>query len=184
MTVRTTPRSLIVVALLAIAVLAAACETAASDQNHMTARANETRRTVGAAALSTDNHLYTGADRWARQMRDDWVNAGCGATRPHLRHSGNLVTFYTPQHAMPGWRIVGENVGVIGVSNDNRAAAMDALHRAYVASPDHYKNIVDRRFTRTGQGVVYGPTVDQLRAGMCPGVRANSVLWSAQVYLG
>lgn len=186
-TMTRTPRTrTAVVALVAIlALVAAACETTADDQNHMTARANEARRSVGAAALAVDNHLYSRADAWARQMRDEWVRGGCRNTSGILRHTSSLTGHYEPQHVTRSWRVLGENVGVAPVSGDNnRGETMDRLHRAYVASPKHYQNIVEKRYTRTGQGLVYGPTVDQLRAGHCPGVRANSMMWSTQVYLG
>jgi len=46
------------------------------------------------------------------------------------------------------WTRLGENVGA--------GADVDQVERALVASPHHYENLIDRRFTSVGIGVVTG----------------------------
>lgn len=169
-------------ALAAAALVLGACETTTEDRNHMNARINEARAAVGARALVPHEHINSTADGWARRMRDDWVAAGCGAYRPHLRHS-NLGAQHSPQHVTGSWKTLGENVGAASAGRGGNDA-VDRLHTAYMNSPTHRANVTDGRYRWSGQGIVYGPTVDQKNQGHCPGVAANSHVWSTQVYVG
>ncbi|HLF40062.1 MAG TPA: CAP domain-containing protein [Acidimicrobiia bacterium] len=47
------------------------------------------------------------------------------------------------------WVKLGENVGMGG--------SVDSLHKAFVASPKHFENLIDPDFTYLGIGVVYAP---------------------------
>lgn len=161
----------------------AACETTEADANQAVRLVNASRAEVGVPPVGSNVLLWQSADRWAQQMRDEWVAGGCGNTDPVLRHT-RLAAFHKPARVTKAWKMIGENVGVATVLDGDRAAAIESLHRAYVASPPHYANIVDRRFRWTGQAVVYGPTSAQSAAGACPGVPPGSMAWSVQVFLG
>lgn len=185
MAVNTRPSRLLLAAFAVLAALVlAACETDIADHNRSMARTNELRAGARAAALQTNVHLINTADAWARRLRDEWVRGGCGNRSAVLRHTPNLTAHHQPQHVSKNWRVLGENVGVGSVAGGNRAAAIDSLHRAYVASPTHRANMVNPRFRWTGHAVVYGPTASQLAAGHCRGTPANSVAWSVQAYVG
>jgi uncharacterized protein YkwD len=49
-----------------------------------------------------------------------------------------------------GWRVVGENVG------SAKGASPTALERAWLASPSHRSNQLDRRYDAVGIGIAYG----------------------------
>ncbi|MDQ6949935.1 MAG: CAP domain-containing protein, partial [Actinomycetota bacterium] len=91
---------------------------------------NNLRGSVGAAPLATDATLTSVAQQWANHM----------ATTTVLAHNPNLAT------QMPtGWSKMGENIGT--------GYSLLAVYNALVASPDHYTNMVDPAFNRTGVGV-------------------------------
>lgn len=93
-------------------------------------RTNGLRAELGLPGLSTNGNLAAKAQHWAEYM------ASVGA----ISHS-NLA-----DGAPPEWQRLGENVG--------RGPSVDAIHKALVASPEHYQNLTDPGFRYVGVGVV------------------------------
>jgi len=108
----------------------------AAEANYL-ARLNGERRAHGLPPLREMADLDRVAQRWSRQMAD--------ATR--LSHNPRLTTLVT------GWRAVGENVG--------EGPTIDDLDDAFMASPPHRANVLDRDYTQVGIGTV----------------RADGILW-------
>lgn len=106
---------------------------------------NRTRAEAGLPPLGADGHLFSSADRQASSM----------ATAGALFHQplGDELDL--------GWSRVGENVGF--------GPNAPAIHRALVASPGHYANLVNNHYDRVGIAV-----------------RADDTgrLWVAQVFGG
>lgn len=94
---------------------------------------NGLRTSQGSGELVVDPRLTDLARRWAATM------AAAGA----ISHNPNL-TVDLPEP----WTKGGENVGV--------GSDVPTLHDAFVASPEHYRNLIDPLFTRIGIGVVIG----------------------------
>lgn len=93
-------------------------------------RTNALRAKLGLPGLSSNGTLVAKAQQWAEYM------ASVGA----ISHS-NLAD------GAPGeWTRLGENVG--------RGPSVDAIHKALVASPEHYQNLTDPGFRYVGVGVV------------------------------
>jgi uncharacterized protein YkwD len=109
--------------------------------------------TAGPAAASTVESTFTGQlnqERSSRGVprlatRSDLVavaraQAGRMASRDLLYHNPNLTT------AVHHWRWVGENVGY--------GPTESSVHRAFMNSPLHKANILDRDYTEIGIGAV------------------------------
>jgi uncharacterized protein YkwD len=143
---------------------------------------NRERAVAGLPLLTREAGLDARAQAWAIRMRDAWVAGGCGVTKPHLRHSPDLVVQYRPEAVVGTWSKVGENVGVVGVDGGNGPAAIAALHRAYMASPSHKSNILGT-YRYVGIGSVTGPTPAQKAEGACPSVAVDSVMWNTQAFV-
>lgn len=94
------------------------------------ARINDERRAHGLRALREKTDLDRVAQRWSEHMAD--------ANR--LQHNPRLTRQVT------GWRVVGENVGEGGTIRD--------LDAAFMASPEHRANVLDRDYTQVGIGTV------------------------------
>lgn len=110
----------------------AAPDPAAAEADFVT-RINALRASKGLGQLEVDGPLTAFARRWAAKMAGD----------DRISHNPNL------RRDAPGdWEKLGENVGV--------GMTVQRLHDAFVASPSHYRNLVDRDFTRIGVGVVIG----------------------------
>lgn len=178
--------------LAAVAALSAVsgCETVPAERALALAMTNRSRAGAGVAPVAPSAALDRTADAWAAVLRDRWVAGGCPLdARGYLAHS-SLVAFHDPARALPGWSRLTENVGY-ATRGDNRTrdAAQLKLHGGYLASPGHRANLLDRRVTRAGTGVVWGPTDAQraaaVRAGTgCARVPAGSYLWSVQAFIG
>ena len=82
--------------------------------------------------LRENADLNNKADAWAVQMRDQ-----C-----RIRHSR------LSDGAPAGWRKLGENVG--------RGGSIAQVHRAYMNSSGHRRNILDRSFNQVGTAAVWG----------------------------
>ncbi|MGH9126641.1 MAG: CAP domain-containing protein [Acidimicrobiales bacterium] len=91
---------------------------------------NGLRASAGAAALTADPVLTSVAQAWASNMASSGV----------LSHNPNLST-----QAPSGWTVIGENIG--------DGFSLQATYNALVGSPDHYANMVNKSFNRTGVGV-------------------------------
>jgi hypothetical protein len=101
-----------------------------SDEMELLALTNEVRASVGAAPLALDGALSAVAGTWSSTM----AIAGAISHNPSLKVQ------------VPGFRLLGENVG--------RGDSVEIVHDLLVASPAHYANITNPRFTTVGLGVV------------------------------
>jgi len=101
-----------------------------ADEAAYLTRLNAERRAHGLPALRETADLDQVAQRWSRQMAD--------ANR--LSHNPRLTT------AVTGWRVVGENVG--------EGPTVGDLDAAFMASPEHRANVLDRDYTQVGIGTV------------------------------
>lgn len=104
----------------------------ASPSGDFLAKINGLRASKGIAPLSTDGRLQGLAQPWANKLAADRA----------LSHRSDLSN--TPGN----WTSVGENVGT--------GPSVDAIFNALVASPGHYKNMVNPAFTSIGVGVATG----------------------------
>src|SRR5207302_7137773 len=91
---------------------------------------NALRASVGAGPLAEDAALDGVAQRWADHM----------AATKTLAHNPSLSS-----QVPGGWTLLGENVGY--------GPDVDVVFNAFVASPHHYENLVEKSFNRVGIGV-------------------------------
>ncbi len=128
---RTGARILVVGLLLGLVPsLPAAAETAAGAEAAFVELINSERSSSGAGRLAADPELTAAARGHAARMRD----AG------RISHSPDLASVTT------GWQLLGENVGV--------GPSSGTIHAAFMASTSHRANVLDRRYTHVGIGVV------------------------------
>lgn len=134
--------SMLVLAALVTGVFTAPTAGASTVENSFTAKLNHARTSRGIPALSLRPGLVAVARAQAERM----------ASKDLLYHNPNLTS------DVKNWRVVGENVGY----------GPDALdvHRAFMHSPDHRANILDRDYTQVGIG----------------SVSKNGRVWVAQVF--
>jgi uncharacterized protein YkwD len=97
---------------------------------------NRERRAVGAGPLALDGVLMGTSARNTLWMTSHFT----------LCHSDTCSVGARPS----GYEVWAENVGYTG--NDD----VDELHRAFMASPRHRRNVLDPRFTRVGVGYGQG----------------------------
>ncbi len=100
---------------------------------------NASRQAKGRRLLRTNGMMNQRAMNWARHL----MSIQDCDQQPCLVHR-NLRTV-----ALPGWYTVGENIGRSGNGN-----TLAALHRAFMTSSGHRHNILNRRWTDIGVGVV------------------------------
>jgi hypothetical protein len=101
-------------------------------ENEFVSRINDLRASQGLAVLASDNgQLRDVAVAWSGSM----ANAGSISHRPNLADV-----------APSNWTRLGENVGV--------GHGVESLHNAFVASPGHYRNLVDPAFKTIAVGIV------------------------------
>jgi uncharacterized protein YkwD len=112
--------------------LLTACETTDVEREAVIGGVNAARAQNGLPALSENVTLDAKADAWASQLRDE-----CNI------HHSNLS-----DGAPPEWRKLGENVG--------RGGSIEQVQAAYMNSPGHRANILDRAFNSMGAGAVWG----------------------------
>ncbi|MGI8792459.1 MAG: CAP domain-containing protein, partial [Acidimicrobiales bacterium] len=112
---------------------ASAATDPVSAEAQFVARINSLRTSKGLAPLELHGELVGLARRWAVSM----------AAADRISHHPNLVGSVSAP-----WVKLGENVGV--------GTDVDRLFDAFVASPSHYKNLVDPAFRQIGVGVVLG----------------------------
>jgi hypothetical protein len=126
-------------ALLAVAVTAAAAVAAPgtagaastpADEAVFLSKINELRGSLGLAPLTPDPALAATSCTWNDQL----------IVADALSHDPNLSA--TIASVEPNWRKGGENVGMGGT--------VVSLFDAFVASPGHYKNLVDPDYSRVG----------------------------------
>ncbi len=124
--------ALSVSALAGVAVASPAQATSTDDAAGFVASINAERVSAGRSAYLVSPDLGDVAHRWAVTM----------ASGSSLRHNPQLAGQVT------GWRFVGENVGV--------GSGVAELHKAFMNSPAHRRNVMDGDFTQVGIGVAYG----------------------------
>ena len=119
----------------ALPILAAAPARAATDprsaESAFVSRINSLRASKGLSQLQVDSELTSIGRRWASKMAADG----------DISHNPSFSSWVTAD-----WVKLGENVGMGG--------DVDAIFKAFVASPSHYKNLVDPAFQFVGVGVV------------------------------
>jgi len=131
-------RGLLCAALMALTVMATVAAEPASaadtgtEEMAFVAKLNELRTAQGLAPLATNGALFDMARSWTGQME-----AAKG-----ISHNPSLAAL-----GPAGWRRLGENVGM--------GYDVQGLHDAFVASPLHYRNMVDPAFDSVGVGVAH-----------------------------
>lgn len=115
----------------------------ASSAGSFASKINGARRSAGRPSLSWRSDLASVAQRHAHRM----------ASKNSLYHNPNLGG------EVRNWQAVGENVG--------RGGDVASLHQAFMNSPTHRANILDRDFTEMGVGVV---------------VDNNGIMWVTEVF--
>ncbi len=110
----------------------AGCESTQGDRQHVLDLVNQSRAQNGLPAVRENFELDVKADNWAQ----------------HLRNVCALSHSTLSDGAPPAWRKLGENVGYGG--------DIDQVHTAYMNSPGHRANILDRGFTQMGSAAVWG----------------------------
>jgi Cysteine-rich secretory protein family len=115
-----------------------------TDEGAFVARINGLRNSQGLGSLTVDPRLVGVARAWSAHM----------AATAVLAHNPSL-----PAQSPPGWSVVGENVG--------EGPTVDVLQAAFMASPHHYTNMVDPRYTSIGVGIV----------------ETNGVIWVTEDYM-
>ena len=108
-----------------------AAADAASTESAFVAKINSLRSSKGLGTLAVHGELTSIGRAWAGQM----------ASVGEISHNANF-----PSQVGADWLKLGENVG--------RGYDVNSLFDAFVASPAHYKNLVDPAFTHVGVGVV------------------------------
>jgi uncharacterized protein YkwD len=111
---------------------ATACETTREDRNEVISLINQSRAAAGIGALRENGALNNKADAWAQHLRDI-----CSLEHSRLADG-----------APPEWLKLGENVGFGGT--------IAQVHEAYLNSPGHKANIMDRSFNYVGAAAVWG----------------------------
>jgi len=118
---------------IAVAPADAAVDTRAVESAFV-AKINALRAAKGLGQLRVDGELTSIARQWAGRM----------AAKGDIAHNPSFSAQVTAN-----WIKLGENVGM--------GPTVDKLHAAFVASPTHYKNLVDGDFELIGVGVVVAP---------------------------
>jgi uncharacterized protein YkwD len=115
------------------ATTAAAGSFSAPAESDFISKINALRSSVGVAGLASNAELNNYARWWAKQMADSG----------NFSHS-DIGSLLGP------WSTVGENIGY--------GPSVTSVFNALVASPGHYNNMVDPRFTSVGVGAYVDST--------------------------
>lgn len=149
---RFVPATLVAIALVAsTAMEPAAAADSGVEELTFAAKLNDLRASKGLAPLAIKGELFDLARSWAGRME----------TVKSISHNPSLAS-----QGPVGWRRLGENVGM--------GYDVQALHDAFVASPLHFRNMVDPAFDSVGVGVVHAPdgqifvTVNFMTSGAAP----------------
>lgn len=110
-----------------------------TDEDRFVDLINAERARFGLAALRVVPELVGVGRQWSTEM----IARAGGPDRCGVVHNPDLATKVTAD-----WQRLGENVGCGKVS-------VAALHDLFVASPAHYRNIVDPTFDSIGIGIAY-----------------------------
>jgi len=101
----------------------------AADARRFVALINEIRVAHKLRPLKIRHDLSAIAKHWSARM----------AARRKISHNRSF------RYQIDGWWLLGENVGWTNSS-------VEFLHRSFLASPEHRRNILDPRFTTIGIG--------------------------------
>jgi uncharacterized protein YkwD len=153
------------VTLLGLAPLALAPEAhaAADPRAQLLELVNAARFWNGAAPLSLDPALSASSCSWNEHL----------IAQGNLTHDPNLAAAGALE---PGWRILGENLGL--------GPDVTAIFDAYVASPAHFANMIDRRFSRIGICVATAPDGTVFTTNRFVGFRQSVSRNSRRSWLG
>jgi hypothetical protein len=111
-----------------------------SEETEFVELINGLRAGQGLSPLQIHQNLVDKARNWAVTMSAAgviWHSTKACATCPDTAKLSDGIT--------ADWLKLGENVGMGG--------SVRALHEAFVASPKHYANLIDPRFTHIGIGI-------------------------------
>jgi uncharacterized protein YkwD len=114
----------------------AASAYARSYDAHLLAHSNAARTTKHAHDYAMRHKLWVIAHRWAKHM----AKTGVLAHNPRLSRQISKVC--------PSWHNIGENVGMVTGTD------ADTLFQAYMRSPEHRANILDRHYRQVGIATV------------------------------
>jgi uncharacterized protein YkwD len=110
-----------------------------ADEAQFVTLINDLRSSQGLQPLAVHPDLERVARAWTLKMK----SAGTISHNPNLK---NEVT--------ADWRKLGENVGV--------GSNVDILHKAFVNSPSHYRNLVDPAFDQIAVTIEYDSNTNEL----------------------
>ena len=113
-----------------LSLLAGPAGASEDDATAVMAQLNEYRKANGVPVLTRDARVNAVAQRWAEKMAADG----------RLSHNGNLG------RELPPWAHMGENVAV------GRNA--EEVMQAWMNSPSHNANMLDKRYTLVGVAAV------------------------------
>jgi uncharacterized protein YkwD len=105
-----------------------------SGERELRTYINEARDKRGARELGMRSFLVRAARQHSQQM----------ASTGQLVHSTDLASYAGSRD----WSILGENIGY--------GPSMDVLHDAFMDSPPHRKNELNRRYEKVGVGMAVG----------------------------
>lgn len=123
--------SLIAAIVAAFWIALAGTSHAAGEESCFTSKLNGARTSSGLPPLTTRSDLVSIARRHSSRM----------ASSGSIYHNSNL-----PNEAPNDWQSLGENVGM--------GPECGEIHTAFMNSPSHRKNILDRSYNYVGVGVV------------------------------
>ena len=121
----------------AVLVPAPASAQSPADEALFIRLVNEERARSGLAPLVQNTELTQLSRGWASAQRDGACGEGV-----FICHANPISAGVTQP-----WQKLGENVGT--------GPEIEAVMRAFIASPSHHRNIVDPEFTHIGVGVVW-----------------------------
>ena len=111
-------------------IAAAPVHASSSDEAQFVSKINQERASRGIPTLAVKGDLISVARRHSDRMAADGT----------IYHNENLA-----HEVGGGWSALGENVGM--------GPTVETLHNAFMASPGHRSNILDRDFNQIGVGV-------------------------------
>jgi uncharacterized protein YkwD len=103
---------------------------------HLLAHSNSARLSNHTHDYRMRHKLWKIAHRWAKHLAATGV----------LAHNPNLAKQIT--RVCPNWTAIGENVGVV------YGTSVDTLFQAYMHSPEHRANILNRHYRQVGIATV------------------------------
>ncbi len=124
--------ALVAVTAVSLTAMEPANASTGGDELSFVAKLNDMRVAQGLRPLETRGALFDMARSWSGHM----LAAG------GISHNPNMAA-----QAPGNWAKLGENVGM--------GMDVQGLHDAFVASPSHYRNMVDGQFDAVGVGVVH-----------------------------